>query len=40
LADRFGIELRAIGRDPLQGQLSLIQSCLQTPKKRFDIVTL
>ena len=38
LADRFGIECRAIGRDPLERPAALIQGRLQTPKKRCDIV--
>src|SRR5207249_5187018 len=37
LADRFGIQLRAIRRDPFEGQSSFIQSCLETTKKRFDV---
>jgi len=37
-ADRFGIERRAIGRDPLEFQVALLQGGPQTPKKCFDIV--
>jgi hypothetical protein len=37
-ADRFGIERRAVGRDPLEFQVALRQGSLQTPKKGFDIV--
>ena len=37
-ADRFGIERRAIGRDPFECQIALIQGCFQAPKKRVDLV--
>ena len=37
-ADWLGIERGAIGRDALKCQITIIQGCLQTLKKRFDIV--
>src|SRR5712692_550212 len=37
-ADRFGIEGRTIGGDPLEHQVALLQGPLQTPQKRFDIL--
>lgn len=37
-ADRLGIERRAIGGDPFEGQVAIIECRFQTSKKRFDIV--